>query len=93
MLDFPRGGHLTCASLVLAVDIPLQKMVAGVRVGLLEGEGYVVNPTNEQMELSKLDLIIAGTADAVLMIEGYCDFLSEDVVMEVGKSCFLRDVV
>ncbi len=67
-----------------AADIPLKKAVAGVRVGLLPDLGFVVNPTVQQMEDSKLDLIMAGTDSAVLMIEGYCDFLTEDQMLEVS---------
>ena len=65
-------------------DIPLSKAVAGVRVGYIEGRGFVVAPTEQDMEESSLDLMLAGTADAVLMIEGYCDFLSEKQMLEVG---------
>lgn len=43
----------------------------------------MVNPTVLQMEESTLDLVIAGTSSAVLMIEGYCDFLTEDQMIEV----------
>jgi len=70
--------------LSVAADIPLKKAVAGVRVGLLPELGFVVNPTVQQMEESKLDLIMAGTDSAVLMIEGYCDFLTEDQMLEVS---------
>lgn len=49
-------------------DIPMSKPIAGVRVGLVDDE-FLVNPTNEEMERSSLDMIIAGTANAVLMIE------------------------
>ena len=70
--------------LSVAADIPLKKAVAGVRVGLLPELGFVVNPTVQQMEESKLDLITAGTDSAVLMIEGYCDFLTEDQMLEVS---------
>ncbi|MCY3974404.1 MAG: polyribonucleotide nucleotidyltransferase [Simkaniaceae bacterium] len=68
------------AALVLS-DIPLIKPIAGVRVGMI-GDRFVINPTVEEQEKSRLDLILAGTEDAVLMIEGYCDFLTEDEVME-----------
>ena len=64
-------------------DIPASRVVAGVRVGLLPEVGFVVNPTMQQMEESQLDLVIAGTSSAVLMIEGYCDFLTEDQMIEV----------
>ncbi len=70
------------ASAALAIsDIPLIKPIAGLRVGLVEGK-LVANPTLEEMKVSKLDLLIAGTTDAVLMIEGFAEFLTEDQVME-----------
>jgi len=68
------------AALVIS-EIPLVKPVAAVRVGLING-AFVINPTQEHMKSSKLDLTIAGTEDAVLMIEGYCDFLTEEQVLE-----------
>ena len=54
-----------------------------MRVGYLADRGLVVGPTEQEMQESKLDLVLAGTADAVLMIEGYCDFLSEEQMLEV----------
>lgn len=68
------------AALTLS-DIPLKKPIGGVRVGLINDE-YVINPTAEEQKLSKLDLILAGTEDAILMIEGYCDFLTEEQVLD-----------
>ncbi|WP_213158665.1 polyribonucleotide nucleotidyltransferase [Parachlamydia sp. AcF125] len=68
------------AALVIS-DIPLIKPVGAVRVGLIGGK-FVVNPTVEHQKKSKLDLILAGTEDAVLMIEGYCDFLTEEQILE-----------
>lgn len=68
------------AALVIS-DIPLIKPVGAVRVGYLDGK-FIVNPTVEQQGQSKLDLMIAGTEDAVLMIEGFCDFLTEEQVLE-----------
>ncbi|KIY96871.1 polyribonucleotidenucleotidyltransferase, partial [Monoraphidium neglectum] len=79
----PEPLAITAAAAALMVsDIPLKKAVAGVRVALL-GEGlWVVNPTAVQMAASRLDLVMAGTKDAVLMIEGFCDFLSEEQMIE-----------
>ncbi len=68
------------AALVIS-DIPLSKPVGAVRVGYLNGQ-FIVNPTIEQQRQSKLDLMLAGTEDAVLMIEGFCDFLTEEQVLE-----------
>ncbi len=68
------------AALVIS-DAPLIKPVGAVRVGFIDGR-FVVNPTIEQQKLSKLDLMLAGTEEAVLMIEGFCDFLTEEQVLE-----------
>ncbi len=68
------------AALVLS-DVPFIKPIAGVRVGMIQGN-FVVNPTVEEQKSSKLDLLIAGSEDAILMIEGYADFLSEEQILE-----------
>lgn len=68
------------AALVIS-DIPLIKPIGAVQVGMIDGN-FVVNPTIEEMEKSRLDLMIAGTEDAILMIEGYCDFLTEEQILE-----------
>jgi 3' exoribonuclease family, domain 2 len=68
----------------LCADIPFTKPVAGVRVGMSpDGERFIINPNASQMAASPLDLVMAGTADAVLMIEGFCDWLSEERMLEV----------
>lgn len=68
------------AALTLS-DIPLIKPIGAVRVGLVQNT-FVVNPTVEQQKQSLLDLVLAGTEDGVLMIEGSCQFLTEDQVLE-----------
>lgn len=72
-------------------DVPLIKPVAAVQVGMTPDGSFVVNPTHEQMETSRLHLIIAGTADAVLMIEGEADFLPESTFIEAVR--FGQDAV
>lgn len=79
-LPEPMAICAASAALVLS-DIPIIKPIAAVRVGFVDNQ-FIINPTAEQMNNSKLDLLIAGTDDAVLMIEGFCDFLSEDQVLE-----------
>ena len=70
------------ASAALAIsEVPQNCIVAGVRVGLV-GVKWVINPTKDELDASKLDLVMAGTASAVLMIEGHCDFLTEEQVLE-----------
>src|SRR5512136_2823241 len=50
-------------------DIPFPEPIAGVRVGRVEG-AFVVNPTTAQLEESDMDMIVAGTADNIIMVEG-----------------------
>ena len=68
------------ASLIIS-DIPFHNAVAGVRVGYIDGK-YVINPTKDQLAGSRMDLIVAGTRNAVVMVEGGADNLSEEEVME-----------
>ncbi len=73
---------LVGASAALSIShIPFLGPVAGVRVGMIDGE-YVINPTTTEQEESTLDLIVAGTKNAVVMVEGGADMLSEEVVLE-----------
>ena len=70
------------ASAALAIsDIPLIKPIAAVRLGFVEGE-FIVNPTQQELLESKSDIIIAGSEEAILMIEGECDFLTEEQIIE-----------
>jgi polyribonucleotide nucleotidyltransferase len=69
---------ITGASAALAVsEIPFEKTVAGVRVGLVDGK-YVVNPSFEQRKQSRLDLVVAGTKDGIVMVEAGCKEVSEE---------------
>lgn len=70
-----------CSAALSISEIPLIKPVAAVRVGYVEGK-FIINPTVQEQALSKLDLLLAGTEDAVLMIEGFADFLTEEQVIE-----------
>ncbi len=69
------------ASAALQISgIPFKGPIAGCRVGYINGE-YVCNPLTSQMPESKLDLVVAGTERAVLMVESQADRLSEDVML------------
>jgi len=70
------------ASFALTIsDIPWNGPIAAARVGYLDGE-YVLNPSRNQLEKSEMDLVVAGTETAVVMVEGRTGELSEDVVLE-----------
>lgn len=81
-VNSPEPLAICAASAALVIsDIPLLKPVGAVRVGLIDGK-FVVNPSVDDQKKSKLDLLLAGTNDAILMIEGFCDFLTEEQVIE-----------
>jgi polyribonucleotide nucleotidyltransferase len=72
---------LVGASAALTISgIPFLGPIGAARVGYVDGQ-YVLNPTAEQLAQSKLDLIVAGTADAVLMVESEAHELSEDIML------------
>lgn len=78
----PDALAICAASAALVIsDIPLIKPIAAVRVGLIDGN-YIVNPTVDEQKRSRLDLMLAGTEEAILMIEGFADFLSEEQILE-----------
>lgn len=70
-----------CAASLHISSIPLSKAIAGVRIARIEDE-FVLNPTVQEMERSQTNMVIAGTRDAILMIEGSCQFLTEEQVLE-----------
>src|SRR5439155_7889269 len=73
---------LTGASAALALsEIPFQKTIGGVRGGPLDGQ-YVINPTFEQRKQSKLDLVVAGSRDGLVMVEAGAKEVTEEQVVE-----------
>ncbi len=69
------------ASAALAIaGVPFQGPIAAAKVGYKDGQ-YILNPTISQLKESKLDLVVAGTAQAVLMVESEADCLSEEVML------------
>ena len=73
---------ITAASAALAIsNIPFNGPVAGVKIGYIKGQ-LVVNPDLEAMEQSDLHLVVAGTADAVMMVEAGANELSEQTMLQ-----------
>ena len=78
----PEMAAMIGSSMALSVsDIPFQGPIAGVNVGYVDGE-YVINPTVEQKEQSRLDLEIAGHKDAVNMVEAGASEITEEEMLE-----------
>src|SRR5580658_1063202 len=69
-----------CSAALTLSGIPFFGPVAAARVGYVDGQ-YVLNPTAEQMAGTKLDLVVAGTAEGVLMVESEARELSEEVML------------
>ncbi|HJQ27101.1 MAG TPA: polyribonucleotide nucleotidyltransferase [Blastocatellia bacterium] len=73
---------ITGASAALYLsDIPFENPIAGVRVGLIE-DRFIVNPTYDQTRASQLNLIVAGSEEAIVMVEAGAKEVSEDVMVE-----------
>ncbi|MCH3958963.1 MAG: polyribonucleotide nucleotidyltransferase [Selenomonas sp.] len=78
----PELAAMIGASAALSVsDIPFMGPIAGVRVGRVNDE-FVINPTEEQRQVSTLNLTVAGSHDAVMMVEAGASELPEDVILD-----------
>ena len=77
----PDIPALLGASAALAISgLPFDGPIGAARVAYIDGE-YALNPLKSDLEKSKLDLVVAGTSDAVLMVESEADCLPEDVML------------
>jgi len=81
-LDIPAIVGASAALMIS--DIPFEGPIGACRVGLIEDE-FVINPTAEQMEQSSLDLRMAGTEDAILMVEAGAEEIHEEVMLQALK--------
>ncbi len=70
---------MTCST------IPFNGPVAGVRLGYIDGQ-IVVNPTYEQLETSEMDVVVAGTRDAIMMVEGEALEVSEEIFVDAIRT-------
>jgi polyribonucleotide nucleotidyltransferase len=76
------------AALTLS-DVPFPNPIAGVRVGLIEGK-YIINPTYDQRRESQLNLIVAGTEEAIVMVEAEASEVAEALMLahkEINRLC------
>jgi polyribonucleotide nucleotidyltransferase len=74
-------GMIASSSALAISDIPFNGPIGAVRIGLVEGT-YIINPDQKQIEATQLNLVVAGTADAIMMVEGGAKELTEDQMLE-----------
>ncbi len=95
----PDTLAINAASAALVVsEIPFPNAISAVRIGYLDGE-IVINPTNSQRDLSDLDLVVAGTKDAIVMVESGAREVDESLILnafdaahvEIKRLCALQD--
>lgn len=78
----PELTAMLGSSLAVSISkIPFNGPIAGVKVGYVDGE-FIINPTPEELEKSELDLTVAGTKDAINMVESSAKQVSEDIMLK-----------
>jgi polyribonucleotide nucleotidyltransferase len=81
---------LNGASMALYIsDIPFEEPVGAVRMGIIDGE-WIVNPTYEELKKSVLDIVVAGTDNAILMVEASGKEASEELVIEAIEKAHIE---
>ena len=75
---------IACSAALAISGMPFQGPVGASRVGYID-EKFILNPSKEEIEKSKLDLVVAGTKDAVLMVESEASVLSEKIMLDAVK--------
>jgi len=74
-------GMITSSAALAISDIPFRGPIGAVRIGLVDGK-FIVNPGQKELVDTKLNLVVAGTADAIMMVEGGANELTEDQMLE-----------
>ena len=97
----PEVTALNGASIAVAIsDIPFKHTVAGVNIGMIDGE-VIINPTREQRAVSQMDVTVCGTAEKIVMIEAGANEIPEDQMFdalmtaheEIKKMCAFIDSI
>lgn len=78
---YPALGIIGASTALAISDIAFNDPIAACVIGLVGGE-LVVNPTYEELITSDLELIVAGTGDATMMVESACNFVSEEILLD-----------
>jgi polyribonucleotide nucleotidyltransferase len=87
VISIDKGGVADVMAVIAAStalylsDVPFHSPIGAVRLALVDGN-YIVNPTLEEQTKSQIDLVVAGTRDAIMMVEGQASEVSEDVFLK-----------
>ncbi len=87
VISIDKGGVADVMAVIAAStalylsDVPFHSPIGAVRLALIDGN-YIVNPTLEEQSKSQIDLVVAGTRDAIMMVEGQASEVSEDVFLK-----------
>jgi polyribonucleotide nucleotidyltransferase len=74
-------GMIASSAALSISDIPFKGPIGAVRIGFVDGK-YLINPGHKELESTRLNLVVAGTADAIMMVEGGAHELTEDQMLE-----------
>jgi polyribonucleotide nucleotidyltransferase len=74
-------GMIGASAALSLSNIPFDGPIAGAKVGRIDGE-YVLNPTHDELEMSDIDLFVAGSEDAIIMVEGSAKEVKEEEILE-----------
>jgi polyribonucleotide nucleotidyltransferase len=74
-------GMIASSAALAISDIPFRGPIGAVRIGFADGK-YLINPDHKELETTKLNLVVAGTVDAIMMVEGGAMELTEDQMLE-----------
>ncbi len=87
-------GTIAASAALSISDIPWDGPVATVRVGRIDGE-FIVNPENSKLEKSDMEIIVSGTIDSIVMVEGEADLISEEDFLEAMQFAFIsiKDII
>ncbi len=74
-------GMIASSAAIAISDIPFNGPIGAVRVGYVD-DNFIINPGQKELETTRLNLVVAGTADAIMMVEGGANELTEDQMLE-----------
>jgi polyribonucleotide nucleotidyltransferase len=77
-------GGIGASAALLISDVPWNGPISEVRIGRVDGE-WIVNPTHKQLDVSDIDVIVAGTSESVVMVEGESREISEEDMLQALK--------